>query len=64
MFNFINNIGPTELIIIVIILFLLFGGVFIKRVAKTSGETVKELKNIKKEFTSAIEDDDGKGVAK
>ena len=64
MFNFRQNIGPTELIIIVLILLVFFGGKLITSLARTSGETVKEVKNIKKEFTKAIEDDDGKGVAK
>lgn len=64
MFNFINNIGPTELIILALILIVFFGARLIRGLARTSGETVKELKKIKKEFTSAIEDDDRKGVAK
>jgi len=61
MFDFIKNISPTELVIIVLILVVLFGGKAIAgRLAKTSGETVKEIKNIKKEFTKAIGDDDNK----
>ena len=65
MFDFIKNISPNELIIIVLILVVLFGGKAIAaRLAKTSGETVKEIKNIKREFTKAIEDDDRKGVSK
>lgn len=64
MLNFINNIGPTELVILALILMVFFGAKIIRGLAKTSGETVKELKKIKKEFTSAIEDDNGKGVAK
>ena len=63
MFNFINNIGPTELIIIVLILLVFFGGRVITGLARTSGETVKEIKKIKKEFTNAVKDDDRKGVA-
>lgn len=58
MFNFIKNISPTEIIIIVLILVVLFGGKAIAgRLARTSGETIKEVKKIKKEFTEAIEDD-------
>ena len=60
MFNFINNIGPTELIIVAIILVVFFGGRAITNLARTSGETVKELKKIKKEFTSTLEDNDKK----
>ena len=59
MFNFLKNIGSTELIIIVLILVVLFGGKAIAgRLARTSGETVKEIKKIKKEFTSALEDNE------
>lgn len=54
MFNFLNNIGPTELIILVIILIVFFGGKAITSLAKTSGESVKEIRKIKKEFTSAF----------
>lgn len=58
MFEFIRNISPVELGIIVIILIVLFGGKVITRLARTGGESVKEIKNIKKEFTHAIESDD------
>ena len=58
MFDFIKNIGPTELIIIVLILIVFFGGRAITRLARTSGETVKELKKAKKEFTAALDEDD------
>lgn len=55
MFDFIRNINPTELAIIVFILVILFGAKVISGLAKTSGETVKELKKIKKEFTDAAD---------
>lgn len=60
MFDFIKNISSTELIIIVLILVVLFGGRAIIGLGKTSGETVKEIKKIKKEFTEAINGDDDK----
>ena len=60
MFNFFKNISSTELIIIVLILLVLFGARTIIGLGKTSGETVKEIKKIKKEFTSAIDGDDNK----
>lgn len=60
MFDFIKNISSTELIILVLILVVLFGAKAIVGLGRTSGEAVKELKNIKKEFTNAIEDDDKK----
>lgn len=55
MFNFIKNISPTEWIIIVFILVVLFGGKVMKALGRTSGETLKEIKGIKKTFTDAIE---------
>lgn len=59
MFDFIKNISATEIIIIVLILVVLFGGKAIaKGIARKSGETVKEAKKIKKEFTDAVEEDD------
>ncbi len=64
MLNFLNNIGPTELIIIVLILLVFFGGRAITNLARTSGETVKEIKKVKKTFTEAIEDDDNKSGKK
>jgi len=60
MFDFIKNISSTELIVLVIILVLLFGAKVAVGLGKTSGETVKELKKIKKTFTEAVQDDDDK----
>ena len=64
MFEFMKNIGPTELIIIVLILIVFFGGRAIVGLARTSGETVKEIKKAKKEFTKALEVDDDKKSSK
>jgi len=60
MFSFLNNIGPTELIILVIILVVFFGGKAITSLAKTSGETVKEIKKIKREFSNVVGENVGK----
>jgi sec-independent protein translocase protein TatA len=60
MFDFIKNIGPTEIIVIAVILVLIFGAKMITGLARTSGQTVKEIKKIKKEFTNAINEDDSK----
>ena len=46
MLDFLKNISPTELIIIVVILVVLFGSKIIVGVAKTGGETFKEIKKI------------------
>lgn len=60
MFEFLKNIGPTEIIVIAVILLLIFGAKAITGVARTGGQTVKEIKKIKKEFTNAINEDDSK----
>jgi TatA/E family protein of Tat protein translocase len=54
MFSFLKNISTTEIVILVIILVLLFGAKTIVGLGKTSGETVRELKKVKKEFDEAI----------
>jgi Sec-independent protein translocase protein TatA len=61
MFGFLNNIGSTEIILLVLILVVLFGGKSIaKRLAKVGGATVKEANEVKKEFLKAVEGDDDK----
>ena len=50
MFDFIKNIGPTELIVVLLILIVFFGGKAITRLARTGGETINEVKKVKKEF--------------
>ena len=57
MFDFIKNISPTEIVIIALILIVLFGGKLIVKLARTSGETAKEIKKVKKTFTEALKDD-------
>ena len=64
MMNFLKNISPTELGIIVLILILFFGSRKIVSLGKIGGETVKEIKNIKKEFTKAVEAEEVEGPAK
>lgn len=57
MFDFVKNISTTELIILVLILVILFGAKAAVGLGRTSGETVKEIKKIKNEFTNALGDD-------
>jgi len=57
MFGFLNNIGPTEWIVVALLFILFFGSKIVAKLGKTSGETLKEIRNIKKTFTDAIEDD-------
>lgn len=49
-----KSIGLTELIIIVLILILLFGGKKVKTLAKQTGEASKELKKIKNEYEGKV----------
>ncbi len=44
-----NNIGTTEILIIVLVLIILFGGNKISEVAKGLGEATKEFKKAQKE---------------
>ncbi len=70
MFDFIKNISPTELVIIALILIVFFGSKVVIGLGKTSGETLKEIRKIKKTFTEALGDEDDepskseKGVSK
>ncbi|OGC92372.1 hypothetical protein A3D85_00280 [Candidatus Amesbacteria bacterium RIFCSPHIGHO2_02_FULL_47_9] len=56
MFDFIKNIGLTELLIIAAILLILFGGKKVKELSHGLGESSKELKKVKAEFESAVTD--------
>ena len=51
MLNFIKNISPTEITILVIIFILLFGAKTFISLGKAGGSTLKEIKNIKKTLT-------------
>jgi Sec-independent protein translocase protein TatA len=58
MFNFIKNIGPTELIVIAIIILFFFGSKIAAKLGRASGETLKEIKKVKKSFNDAVGDDE------
>ncbi len=63
MFDFLKNISPKELIVLIIIVLIVvvfFGSKTITGIGKTGGETLKEIKNIKKNFTEAVSDDEAK----
>jgi Sec-independent protein translocase protein TatA len=64
MLNFLKNISPTELIILASILVVLFGSKTFVSLGKTFGETFKEVKNIKKSFSEAVEDEEDTKKAK
>lgn len=46
------GLGPTELIIIAIIVLLIFGAKRIPEIGKGLGGAIRELKNVKKELSS------------
>lgn len=58
MLDFIKNISPTELALIALILIVIFGSKIVIGLGKTGGETLKEIKKIKKNFTQALEDEE------
>jgi Sec-independent protein translocase protein TatA len=58
MLNFLKNISPTELIILAVIFVAFFGSRIFVSLGKTAGESMKEIKNIKKSFNDAMEDED------
>ena len=43
------GLGPTELVVILVILLLLFGGAKLPALAKGLGQSIKEFKNAAKE---------------
>lgn len=45
-----NNIGTTEILIIILVLIILFGGNKISEVARGLGEATKEIKKVKSEI--------------
>ena len=51
MLNFLKNIGPVEIIVLVAILLLLFGKKIFIALGKISGETFREIKRFGKSFT-------------
>jgi sec-independent protein translocase protein TatA len=55
-----KNIGPTELIIVGVILLILFGAKKLPEFARGLGESGRELKKAGKELKEAISDDDEK----
>lgn len=60
MMNFIKNISPIELAILGTIAVLLFGSKTFIKLGKTGGESLKEIKQIKKNLTDAFDEDETK----
>lgn len=57
MINFVKNLSPLEIGIIALIFLVLFGRKAFVSLGRTSGETLKEIKDIKKNFTEAVSDE-------
>ena len=51
------GLGPTELIIIAVIILLIFGAKRLPEIGKGVGGAIKEFRNVKKELTSTEKDD-------
>lgn len=56
MFNFIKNLGLPEVVIIILILIVFFGSKKITELAKTAGESKKEIDKAKKEYQKAVDE--------
>jgi len=50
MLGFLEGLSSTEIIVIVLIIVVLLGPKIATRLSRIAGETVKEVKNIKKNF--------------
>ena len=51
-----NNIGPGEVVFVLIVLIVLFGGKKLPEIARGLGESAKELKKVKIEIEHALND--------
>ena len=56
MLNFLKNIGPTELILIAVVVFLVFGSKALVNVSRKLGASVKEIKKVKQDITAIKEE--------
>ena len=51
-----NNIGPGEVVFVLIVLIILFGGQKLPDIARGLGESARELKKVKREIENALTD--------
>jgi TatA/E family protein of Tat protein translocase len=56
--DFLKNISPTEMIILAIIIILLFGSKVLISLGKTAGESIREIKKVKKSIVESVDDND------
>ena len=57
-----SNIGSTEIVIIILVLIVLFGGQKIADLAKNLGSTTKELKEVKNEYEKALRGEESEKI--
>jgi sec-independent protein translocase protein TatA len=55
-----GNLGPTELIIVLVIIVVLFGGAKLPQLAKGLGEGIREFKKAQREVAADDAKDDEK----
>ena len=55
MLNFFKNIGPSELIIVAVVIILLFGSKILVNLSRRMGESVKEIKKVKQDLKNIKE---------
>lgn len=58
MLDFVKNLSPIEIGVIALILIIFFGSKVVTKLAKTGGESLKEIKKVKQTFTEALEEED------
>lgn len=51
-----SNIGPGEVIVVVLVLIFLFGGKKLPELARGLGESSREIKKVRKEVEHALSD--------
>lgn len=56
MLNILKNIGPIELIIIILVVGGLFGSQQIKKITESLGESAKKIKKVKQELSDIKSD--------
>lgn len=59
-----NNLGSTELLLIVLVLVVIFGSGKIAELGRNLGKTTKELKIAKKEYEAALLDKEPEDILK
>lgn len=52
-----NNLGASEILIVILVLVFLFGGKKLPEIAKDLGESGRELKKAKKEIEKALSEE-------